>query len=127
MEIHARRAAPREAVGAVLGTAGRAVEYSPLRNTSGEPEHAFSVDPLELVQIEGAARDRGLQLLGLFHSHPGGRPEPSEVDREQPWPGQVCWIGAVRGDGAFVLGTHELEGCRLEPRPRAEDRTLPHG
>lgn len=117
MEAHAREAAPQEAVGAVLGTAERAVRYAPLQNRSGTPGVAFSVDPLELVRVDGAARDQGLRVLGLFHSHPGGRPEPSGIDRDQSWPGFACWIGALREDGSFVLCTHELQGCRLGPRP----------
>ena len=113
MAAHAREAAPREAVGVVLGTAGGATDYAPLLNVSPTPCDAFVVDPFEFVKIEGTARDHGLRVLGMFHSHPGGEPTPSAVDRLQEWPGVCCWIGTVRTDGRFDLGTFPLAGSRL--------------
>ena len=70
-------------------------------------------DPLDFVRIEGEARDRGLTLLGLFHSHPGGAAEPSDADRRGAWPGQCCWIGALRADGSIELGAFPLNGGSL--------------
>ena len=102
-----------EAVGAVLGAGGVAVDYVRLENVSPTPASAFSVDPLDFVRIEGEARDRGLTLLGLFHSHPGGAAEPSDADRRGAWPGQCCWIGGLRADGSIELGAFPLNGGSL--------------
>ncbi|MDA0934200.1 MAG: M67 family metallopeptidase [Planctomycetota bacterium] len=113
MTAHAREAHPMEAVGAVLGAGGVAVDYVRLENVSPTPASAFSVDPLDFVRIDGEARDRGLTLLGLFHSHPGGAAEPSDADRRGAWPGQCCWIGALRADGSIELGAFPLNGGSL--------------
>ncbi|MGA0870565.1 MAG: M67 family metallopeptidase [Planctomycetota bacterium] len=115
MASHAQEAAPHEAVGLVVGTVGRGTEYARLRNTSEAPERSFTIDPLEFVRVEGAARDRGLRVLGLFHAHPGGEPWPSPTDCSQTWPGEWCWIGALGSGGSFDLRAFPLDGCRIRP------------
>lgn len=115
MRTHAREAHPHEAVGALLGAGDTAVDYVRLENVSPSPASAFSVEPLELVRVEGDARDRGLALLGLFHSHPGGTASPSDSDRRGAWPGRCCWIGALRSDGSLELGAFPLDRGSLPP------------
>src|SRR3989449_8770122 len=45
------------------------------------------VDPLELLRADDAARKRGLDLIGIYHSHPNHPAVPSEFDRSRatPW------------------------------------------
>jgi len=105
----ARRAHPMEACGLLLGHRGltqiRVAELS--LSPSPRPRQAlgrFELDALHLVQSEDRARSRGMQLLGLWHSHPGGPAVPSAADLR----------GAVRGWSYVILGLGP--GDRVERR-----------
>ncbi|MCT0198512.1 M67 family metallopeptidase [Synechococcus sp. CS-1325] len=41
----------------------------------------FAVDPREQLMAQKWGRQRGWQLIGTAHSHPGGQPVPSPLDR----------------------------------------------
>ena len=42
----------------------------------------FALDPLEQIAAQRWSRRRGWQVLGSAHSHPGGQPVPSALDRQ---------------------------------------------
>lgn len=69
-----------EAVGILGGDAcGRVTVAIPLPNLAGPK--VFLADPLAQFQAERALRQAGLTLLCIYHSHPGGGVQLSEVDR----------------------------------------------
>ncbi len=76
----ARRAAPREACGLLLGSCGCVTKLAVIRNVAGEA-HRFELDGLEAAAVERRAWRKGLSLLGYFHSHPAGSTDPSVLDR----------------------------------------------
>ncbi|HEX2714826.1 MAG TPA: M67 family metallopeptidase [Candidatus Acidoferrales bacterium] len=91
IEAHGVESYPYECCGALLGTdgeAGREVrELYPLVNRRDDsPRNRFSIAPDDFRAAERAARERGLELIGWYHSHPDHPPLPSEYDREQAWP-----------------------------------------
>lgn len=45
----------------------------------------FSIAPSILVKIQKEARDRQLQIIGIYHSHPNHIAIPSEFDRAIAW------------------------------------------
>jgi proteasome lid subunit RPN8/RPN11 len=93
-QIHAHGEAsyPLEGAGLLLGRAspaGRKVlELLPLANDF-EPDQRhrrYRLDPLDLLQAEDEADERGLDIVGIFHSHPDHPPEPSDYDLEWSLP-----------------------------------------
>ncbi|GEM_PF-4300808 len=51
-----------------------------LPNLAADPFRAFLIDPLALMRVEKEARREGLEILGIFHSHPeGGGPSSSDL------------------------------------------------
>lgn len=99
---HARREAPREACGVILGRDNRAIEVIPTRNASKSPEYTYEIPPEELVQIFEYARGNNLEILGFYHSHPHGSTHPSGIDlAKATWDNAVYIIvnlsGEVRG------------------------------
>ena len=65
---------PNEACGYLAGKSGDdgtldAVLRIPLRNVDASPEH-FSLDPREQFATLKAAREAGLRLISMYHSHP---------------------------------------------------------
>jgi proteasome lid subunit RPN8/RPN11 len=80
----------------------RAQELLPLEDPSRETEkNRFLIDPLEQLRVEREARDRGLDVLGYYHSHPDHPARPSNYDREHAWPWYSYIILSVeRGQAA---------------------------
>ena len=88
---HGTRDYPHECCGAMLGTdtgAGRKVRsLFPLVNRRDDsPRNRFSITPEDFRAAERAAAERGLDLIGWYHSHPDHPARPSEFDREHAWP-----------------------------------------
>jgi proteasome lid subunit RPN8/RPN11 len=103
----ARAALPYEACGFLGGTiAGDghvlASEAVAARNCeAGDRRRHFFIDPADLAAAERRFLDQGCDLIGFFHSHPGGRPVPSAEDirRASGWPGYIhCIIGLTPDD-----------------------------
>ncbi|MCU0947989.1 MAG: M67 family metallopeptidase [Porphyrobacter sp.] len=87
-EVHAAMLAaawaahPHEACGILLGTGARILEARPATNVHAAPATHFEIDPATLIAVHrGARAPGGLQVLGYYHSHPSGLPEPSATDR----------------------------------------------
>jgi proteasome lid subunit RPN8/RPN11 len=51
----------------------------------------YAIDPLELLHADDEARGRGLDVVGIYHSHPNHPAAPSEFDRSRatPW---YCYV-----------------------------------
>jgi proteasome lid subunit RPN8/RPN11 len=89
---HGESAYPDEGCGFVLGRfeeeARRVVEVLPLSNArSGEARHnRFLIRPTDYLLAEDTAEDHGLEIVGVFHSHPDHPAVPSQydVDHAQP-------------------------------------------
>jgi [CysO sulfur-carrier protein]-S-L-cysteine hydrolase len=78
---------PNEACGMLGGKDGRVDKVYTIRNAKPGPDY-YEMDPEEQFRVMKDIRDSGLELTGLFHSHPTGQARPSSVDVEQAyWPG----------------------------------------
>jgi len=52
-----------------------------------KPETRYDMDPKDYMKGEALARQKGLDVLGIFHSHPDHPDKASETDRQAAWPG----------------------------------------
>lgn len=74
----------------------RAAEFVPLENPGRESErNRYLIDPREQLRVEKESRDRGLEVVGYYHSHPDHPSRPSEYDRDHAWPWYSYLIVAV--------------------------------
>lgn len=64
--------------------------------------HYFAIDPKVLLKTQKDCRQRGLSIIGIFHSHPNGQPVPSEFDQAIAWPEYVYIITAGK-QGKFTI------------------------
>jgi proteasome lid subunit RPN8/RPN11 len=76
---HARAEAPNECCGLVIGTSRRLDVAWPARNLLASPTR-FEVDPVDHFAAVRVARERGLEVVGAYHSHPATPPVPSPRD-----------------------------------------------
>ena len=79
---HAREADPTECCGLIGGTAsGLAETIYRLRNVAANNHVSYEVAPEELFAAQREMRQKGEQLVAIYHSHPrSSQPEPSETD-----------------------------------------------
>lgn len=90
IHLHLERAYPEEGAGFLLGKDGepRYVKHIlPLKNARQDSrERRFLIETLDYIQAEELAEHLGMDLLGVFHSHPDHPNQPSEYDREWAQP-----------------------------------------
>jgi proteasome lid subunit RPN8/RPN11 len=79
---HARQAAPAECCGLLLGLDDTIVEARPARNVADDPTRRYLIDPADHLHALRSARDRSLDVVGAYHSHPRSSATPSPTDRE---------------------------------------------
>jgi len=123
---HGARDYPHECCGAMLGEqtdSGRQVRgLFPLTNRRDDsPRNRFSIKPEDFLAAERAAAERGLDLIGWYHSHPDHPARPSEFDREQAWPFYSYVIVSVAAGVPGELTSWRLDDDRskFQPEPVA--------
>ena len=93
---HAERAKPLECCGVLLG--GRADEISEavaVRNLAEDPDR-YLLDPQGHLDVRREARQRGLAIVGFYHSHPHSSARPSARDvAEATYPDHFYLIVAL--------------------------------
>ena len=92
MKAHAEAAYPNECVGAMLGRAGKDAKCvtlaMPLENSAEGTQTAFyQLSNDSLLAADKAARQMGLDMIGIYHSHPDADAYFSETDLKHscPW------------------------------------------
>jgi len=92
IQSHGEAAYPNEGAGLLLGQAAEGgknvVDILPLANEweAGEQYHRYMLTPQDMLRGETEAARRGLDIIGIFHSHPDHPAEPSNMDRDWAWP-----------------------------------------
>jgi proteasome lid subunit RPN8/RPN11 len=92
IRAHGAETYPHECCGALLGreVADNLREISalfPLVNRRDDsPRNRFSVTSEDVRDAEKAAREKGLEVLGWYHSHPDHPAKPSQYDQDHAWP-----------------------------------------
>jgi proteasome lid subunit RPN8/RPN11 len=118
MYAHAREAQPSECCGLVGGANGTARSIYRLRNVAREALVSYEAAPEDLFDAQRQMRERGEQLLGIYHSHPRSvDPVPSETDvRQAYYPSAIYFIIGLEGKEATLRAFRINEGSRLWER-----------
>jgi len=135
---HAREGAPEEVCGVLggerdeaertdderdgadeAGPAARVRSVHRATNAARSPRRTYLIDPEEQLAIMEDIEEGGREVVGFYHSHPGGPPRPSSVDeRRATWVGysyviclpEVPFVGSWRWDGDREEFTRETVG-----------------
>lgn len=78
--FHAEGAYPSECAGLLAGDLASGTIAHVLLLPAQVTPTSFVVDPLVYLRGEDTARAMGLDILGIFHSHPDAAPVPSAAD-----------------------------------------------
>lgn len=119
IQRHAAAVYPEECCGVLLGRAAPAQEGAPTGDSADsrdqqhcrieellaaenirEDEHRhnrYLIPPEVILRAQREGRERGIDIVGYYHSHPDHPAVPSEFDREHAWPATSYLIVSVRG------------------------------
>ena len=119
IRLHGEETYPHECCGVLLGSSadGTNTVEDAVRagNTRADSAHnRYNIAPQELVKIQRQGRERGLDIVGFYHSHPDHPAQWSRTDfAEAHWLGCSYVItgvqnGVARSTNSFLLtGTSE--------------------
>jgi proteasome lid subunit RPN8/RPN11 len=119
MRAHGERDYPFECCGLMLGrfeNDGRKIVSETYAISNAREEEAkrnrFLIQPEELMRGEKYAREKGLDVVGFYHSHPDDRAVPSKYDLEHAWPTYSYIVVSVEKAQAVDLRSWEMEPDR---------------
>jgi proteasome lid subunit RPN8/RPN11 len=126
---HGEHTYPHECCGVLLGRsddAGNTVEAAvEAGNTRTDSAHnRYNIAPQELIRIQRQGRERGLDIVGFYHSHPDHPAQWSKTDFEEAhWIGCSYVITSVEQGTAKVTNSFLLAGATEEEK-RFEDQRV---
>jgi proteasome lid subunit RPN8/RPN11 len=106
---------PQECCGLLLGSAAdggvRVAEVTSARNLNTErAQDRFELDPQDFLRADALARERGLEIVGVWHTHPDHPAVPSATDLESAWEGWSYLILSVAAPGVQAMRSWRLAG-----------------
>jgi proteasome lid subunit RPN8/RPN11 len=113
---HGEETYPHECCGVLLGPmdndARSVTEIVRCGNTRADsPHNRYHIDPRDLVRIQREGRERGLDIVGFYHSHPDHPAHWSQTDlAEAHWFGCSYVITSVVKGQADATNSFELAG-----------------
>src|SRR5690606_39078179 len=116
---HLEASYPNEGGGFLLGSLEgdtvTIVDTVEVANTFAAEEqyHRYAMTPLDWARLEDQADERGLTLVGYYHSHPDSPAIPSVYDRDHALPNFTYIITSVQ-DAAAPRAV-EMKVWRLRP------------
>lgn len=102
LEQLAKDSLPNESCAFLLGSGGSEVkvkEVMPMQNAD-RSRVSFTMSPDDTLRAYRLAEERGLQVAGIFHSHPS-QPSPSSTDARFMEVNPVVWVIYSTTDDRF--------------------------
>ena len=119
IERHGERTFPHECGGMLIGhfTADGAksvVELLPMENAMDETErhNRVLITPKDVMRAERYAREKNLDVVGYYHSHPDHPARPSQFDLDHALPVWSYIIVSVESGKAVDVRAWEMENDR---------------
>lgn len=120
MVAHAEATYPNECCGVMLGKGKTVTRAQALENTyQGAQEDRYEIRPEDLLAADREARKDGLDIVGIFHSHPDCAAYFSKTDLENscPWYSFVV-LSILKGKfdnaGSFLPNAEQTEAPEEE-------------
>jgi proteasome lid subunit RPN8/RPN11 len=113
---HARREAPNECCGLLIGRDDRIDEAHAVTNRADDPSRRYEIDPRDFLVHIKRCRGTSRAVIGAYHSHPRSAAEPSASDRAEAF-GEFLYViaGPVAADVPLHIRAYRLEGGNFRP------------
>jgi proteasome lid subunit RPN8/RPN11 len=117
-----REGYPLETCGLLIGARGehalRVVRAVRVKNIETERSHdRYLLDPAEHLAHERSACNEGLEIVGVWHSHPDHPARPSKTDLDAAWEGWSYLILRVDSGGAVEHRSWRLSAGSFVEEP----------
>ena len=115
LEQHANVQSPLEASAILFGTSNdKTWETTDIFLTENidKSEVNFTISNKQLMEGYTIAEDKGLDIVGIFHSHPNSQPSPSNTDIKFMKGNPVPWIiysGVTKEMKAYLLDSDLIQ------------------
>ena len=115
LELHANEQNPYEACAILLGNKDEKIWETTeifLTENIEKSEINFTVSNEQLLEGYKMAEEKGLDVVGIFHSHPKSEPSPSTTDikfmkgNPVPW---VIYSGLTQEMKAYILESEVIQ------------------
>jgi proteasome lid subunit RPN8/RPN11 len=127
---HGEETYPHECCGILLGISDgttRTVQAS-IRcgNTrTDSPHNRYHIDPRELVRAQRDAHERGIDIVGFYHSHPDHPARWSQTDfAEAHWIGCSYVITSVEKGRAGITNSFALNGSTEDDKGFEDEEVI---
>ena len=113
LEAYAQRAYPNEACGLLLGTrTGDERVVTLVRQAHNlnvaRANDRYELDPQDFLAADREARATGVDVVGIWHTHPDHPARPSATDRAGAWPEWSYVILSVSREGVGEVRSWRL-------------------
>jgi len=115
LELHANEQNPYEACAILLGSKDEKIWEATeifLTENIEESEINFTVSNEQLLEGYKMAEEKGLDVVGIFHSHPKSLPSPSNTDIKFMKGNPIPWIiysGLTKEMKAYLLDSEIIQ------------------
>ncbi len=115
---HGEETFPNECCGFMLGEAnGDSRNVAELLRAENDREdeaqyNRFLITPEAFMRGEKAAREKGLDIIGFYHSHPDAPARPSQYDLDHAWPWYSYVIVSIKSGEADAMTSWVLKEDR---------------
>jgi len=85
----------------------------------GTKHNRFLIPPEAILKGERYAREKKLDVLGFYHSHPNAEARPSQFDLDHAWPFYSYIIVSVKGSKAQEMNSWKMaeDRSRFDSEP----------
>lgn len=119
VSAHSEEEYPNECCGLLIGHFSRngsktVGEVRPILNAREREakHHRFLIPPEEFRLAERQAAEKGMEVIGFYHSHPDHPAVPSQYDLEHAWPAFSYIVVSVRHGHTSDVRSWELQADR---------------
>ena len=115
LELHANKQTPYEACAILLGNKDEKIWEATeifLTENIEKSEINFTVSNEQLLEGYKMAEEKGLDVVGIFHSHPKSLPSPSNTDIKFMKGNPIPWIiysGLTKEMKAYLLDSEIIQ------------------
>ncbi len=92
MLAHARREPDVECCGLLAGRDGAITRIFPAANAAETRATSYEIAPKEIFERMREMRAEGIEMLGIYHSHPNGENKPSPRDIAQAYYSEAAYF-----------------------------------
>jgi proteasome lid subunit RPN8/RPN11 len=114
---HARREAPNECCGLLIGSPDRIDEAVAARNVDSSPSR-YRIDPADHFATIRRVRQDGRAIVGAYHSHPSSPAVPSPTDVAEAYDeGLLYVIISLRDSARAEIRAYRIAGGNFHEVP----------